>query len=126
MQRSFTKKLKFCNSLTYSERLLKCGLCSLERRRLIADLVLLYKISNNLVEINLGDAITPLISRTRGHSKRFKIPPARINCKLHFFTNRTIKVWNSLSEITVNAGSVFCFRKCVFLENLNKFLVNGF
>ncbi|HMK58440.1 MAG TPA: reverse transcriptase family protein [Nitrososphaeraceae archaeon] len=126
IQRSFTKKLKFCNTLTYSERLLKCSLCSLESRRLIADLVLFYKIINNLIEINLGDAIKPLISVTRGHSKRFKIPPARINTKLHFFTNRTIKVWNCLSEITVTADSVSCFKRSLYFENLSRFLVNGF
>lgn len=103
-----------------------CGLCSLEKRRLIADLVLLFKICNNLVEINLGDEIKLLISLTRGHSKRLVVQPARLNSKLHFFANRTGKVWNCLSEKTVTASSVFCFKKCDYLENLLKFLILGF
>ena len=126
VQRSFTKSLKMCNSLTYSDRLLKCDLFSLERRRLNADLTLLFKIINKLVLINLGDSIKPLISVTRGHSKRFIIPTARINTRLHFFVNRSIKVWNCLREETVCSDSVLGFKKLVNAENLSKFLVFGF
>ena len=42
VQRNFTKTLKTCNSLDYKDRLIKCGLCSLERRRKIADLILFF------------------------------------------------------------------------------------
>jgi hypothetical protein len=127
IQRSFTKYLRSCNGLTYNERLLLFGLCSLERRRLIADLILLYKVVNNLVVLNLGQALDPIInSITRGHSRRFKVPLARTNNKLHSFVARIIRVWNCLSEGTVTSTTVLCFKKLVHAENLAKFLVIGF
>ena len=60
IQRSFTKSLNICSSLTYSERLTVCGLRSLEYRRLVADLVLFYKIVNKLTVIDLGDSLPVL------------------------------------------------------------------
>ena len=127
VQRSFTRSLKYCSSLPYNERLLICELSSLEGRRLVADLNLFYKIVNKIITIDLGNLIQPIPSRnTRGHSKRFVIPPARINCRLHFFVNRTIPVWNSLNETTVSSNSVFSFNNLLRYENINKFLVLGF
>jgi hypothetical protein len=126
IQRSFTKSLKMCNSLSYNDRLSKCDLFSLERRRLFADLSLLYKIINKLVVVNLGYTIQPLVSITRGHSRRLKVPAARINTRLHFFAIRSIKVWNCLSEETVCSDSIFNFKKSMLLENLSRFLVIGF
>jgi len=96
-------------------------------RRLVADLNLLYKIVNKIITIDLGDQIKPIPARnTRGHSKRLLIPPARINCRLHFFVNRTIPIWNSLNETTVMSNSVYSFNKLLKSENINKFLVLGF
>ena len=82
---------------------------------------------NNLVVLNLGQALDPIInSITRGHSRRFKAPLARTNNKLHSFVARTIRVWNCLSERTVASTTVLCFKKLVRAENLAKFLVIGF
>ena len=83
---TFTKSLKICHSLSYKERLLKCDLFSLERRRLFADLVFFYKIVNNLINIDVSGEIKPIReSKTRGQSKRFIIPTARLNCRKNFF-----------------------------------------
>ena len=79
VQRSFTKSLFSCDALSYKERLFKCGLKSLEYRRLCADLTLFFKITNKLTQIDFGDALKPILnSTTRGHSKRFVIPQSRI------------------------------------------------
>jgi hypothetical protein len=127
IQRSFTKSLKICNALPYKERLIICNLCSLERRRLTADLVLFDKVHNNLVSLNLGHSLQPFGSSiTRGHSCRYKIPPARINSRHHSYANRTIKVWNCLSQSVVEASSVFMFKQSLAIENLTKFLIIGF
>jgi len=76
---------------------------------------MMYKIVHNLVEINLGDSIQLIVnSITRGHSKRIKVPMARLNCRAHFFVNRVASVWNHLSESTVSANSVFMFKQNVF------------
>ena len=86
VQRSFTKKLITYQNLTYRERLEKSGLLTLEHRRLIADLVLLYKILHKLIQIDLDDKIElDCDFRTRGHTWKLKHPRARINCRMYFF-----------------------------------------
>ena len=84
VQRLFTKTLINCKDCkSYGERLKLCGLTTLERRRLVADLSLFYKICNTIVVVDLGDAIIPLISPiTKGHSRRYKVPSARIKLQI--------------------------------------------
>ena len=109
------------------DRLIKSELSLLERRRVVADLILFYKIVNRLIVIDLGDLIQPInCQQTRGHSRRFTIPPARINCRLHFFVNKVIPIWNPLSEVSVTASSVYIFRKYLANESFQKFLIQGF
>src|SRR5437870_11545312 len=84
VKRKFTKSLIICDdNVSYKERLEICELKSLEYRRLLADLYLFYKITNHLIAIDLGDSLLPLPANsvTIGHSRRFKIPPARLNSR---------------------------------------------
>jgi len=110
VQRLFTRRLDPCRNLSYSERLNYCCLITLERRRLIADLVLLYKIVHNLVTVDLDNALSFSKGSTRGHSYKLEVKRARTNVRLHFFTVRTIKIWNSLTEAVVSATSVNSFK----------------
>ena len=96
---------------------------SLEFRRLIADLTFFFKIVNNIVKIDFGDLIVQLNSVTRGHSKRFAVPPARINCRAHFFLNRTIPIWNKLSERSIQSSSVTEFKQSILLDKFAGHLV---
>ena len=48
VQRAFTRSLNICHGLNYHDRLIKCDLISLEKRRLIADLFMFYKIVHKL------------------------------------------------------------------------------
>jgi len=50
VQRAFTRYLKSCAKLSDKERLIKCELISLEKRRLISDLVLFDKIIHKMVD----------------------------------------------------------------------------
>jgi len=50
VQRRFTKRIPSVSHLSYSERLEFSGLESLEYRRLIVDLTMMYKIVHNLVD----------------------------------------------------------------------------
>ena len=94
VQRSFTRSVKCCNSLSYRERLVVCELRSLKWRRLVADLNLFYKIVNNITDINLSNVIQPIsYNSTRGHSKRFVIPTARLNCQLNFLQIELFQFW---------------------------------
>ena len=105
VQRLFTRKLISCSNLSYNDRLAFCDLLSLEKRRLVADLVLLYKIIHKQVSVDLADSLVLCTGRTRGHSFRFKINRSRIDSRHNFFSLRTIKIWNSLPECAVSLSS---------------------
>ena len=127
VQRTFTKSLPSCRDLSYKNRLQLCGLSSLERRRLVADLVLFYKIVNKIVLIDLGVSLQPIgYSVTRGHSRRYKVPSARIDSRMYSFVIRTIKIWNDLNEQLVCSDSVASFKKSISMFDLSKFLIIGF
>jgi len=63
VQRSFTKRLPGFKSLSYTERLLRLNLESLESRRVKADLVLLFKIFMDLLILS---TVLRLISSLTG------------------------------------------------------------
>ena len=110
LKRLFTRRLDPCRNHSYSERLNYWCIITLERRRLIADLVLLYKIVHNLVTVVFDNALTFSKGSTRGHSYKLEVKRARTNVRLHFFTVRTIKIWNSLTDAVVCAASVNAFK----------------
>jgi hypothetical protein len=59
VQRNFTKRLQGMNELSYEQRLLNCGLVSLELRRLRKDLALCYQIVNCLVALDFKQFFYP-------------------------------------------------------------------
>ena len=110
--------------LSYKDRLLKCNLITLERRRLHADLILFYKIISGYADVNFAESLECIeSSRTRGHNRRYSIPAARINCRANFFLNRTIPIWNALSCECVNAASIHMFRCRLHNAKLEKYSV---
>ena len=52
VQRRFTKRIPSVSQLSYRDRLAILGLDSLEYRRLITDLVMMYKIVHHLVDVD--------------------------------------------------------------------------
>ena len=122
VQRTFTKSLPSCRDLSYKNRLELCGLSSLERRRLVADLVLFYKIVNKIVLIDLGVSLPPIgYSVTRGYYSS-----ALIDSWMYSFVIRTIKIWNDLNEQLVCSDSVASFKKSISMFDLSKNLIIGF
>ena len=122
VQRVFTKKLKSFENLSYKDRLTKAGMCSLEHRRLMADLSLTYKILHGLTIADL-DFQLALGSSTRGHPWKLCVPKARLNSRLFFFSVRVVNVWNAFSIDTVNANSFHSFKSKLAHEDLSKFLL---
>ena len=73
VQRSFTKRLPGLKSLSYTERLLRLNLESLESRRVKADLVLLFKVIHGFVDIDYSAMFDIQYDRTtRGHDLRIR------------------------------------------------------
>ena len=71
VQRMFTKRLAGYSELSYSDRLVKAGLCSLELRRLLSDLIYCYKIVHGLVKRTIVPCLlltTPVLLVVRAGS----------------------------------------------------------
>ena len=112
VQRSFTKRIKGLFNKTYSERLLLCGIESLEFRRIKRDVVLVYKIINGLIDLLFIDYFdyAPDVG-TRGNSLKLYARHARTNITLNFFGNRVVNFWNVLPNYVVLAPSLNVFKK---------------
>jgi hypothetical protein len=110
VQRRATKMIRGLSSRTYEERLEKCGLTTLEKRRSRGDLLQTYKLMTN-IEATPFSRFFQLATTEglRGH--RHKIYKKSVGAiKTRFFSNRVINAWNELSEETVSAESLTSFK----------------
>jgi ribonuclease P/MRP protein subunit RPP40 len=125
VQRLFTRRLPGLEKLSYSDRLRRLNLPSLELRRLWADLVLCYKIINGHVAGPMERYGLKFVTHKRDgrrHTMKLQGEFCRIDVRLHFFSERVVKPWNSLPVETVNASSVYDFKNKMKDFNFNAFL----
>ena len=106
VQKRFTKLLPGMRNLNYKERLATLNLKSLEERRIIFDLILIYKIHNNIISFTDYVFFEPANTVTRGHNLKLKNIYARTNIKKFNFPTRTIQYWNNLPANVVNSDSL--------------------
>ena len=94
-----------CWDLSYIDLLDKTGVLSLEKRREVARLCLLYKIVNSLCFFDL-DVFSYCTSRSY-HSHPFSLhhPFSRTNSMYHSFVPATIRLWNSLDSTLCSESS---------------------
>ena len=65
----------------------------------------MYKIYNNLVDINSGDLLQPASTTTRGDPLKFKHLQAHVDAFKYSFYPSAIKIWNSLpSEVALSSN----------------------
>ena len=115
VQRFFTKRLlQRCGiaSSSYEDRLSILNLKSLEHRRLVADLVMVFKIINKLVDIDADLFFTfkPARYNLRGHCQTLVRPKSVSNTASNFFTSRVIRLWNALPITVISSSSVGMFK----------------
>ena len=118
VQQKFTKSV--CKKLNlsfnnYSERLNIMGMESLECRRVRFDLILLYKMYNNLIDVNLDNFFQPGLVQNKYNLRRHKCtlvkpPIAKTATRYKFFTYRIINLWNKLPEEVVTSRSLNLFK----------------
>ena len=121
IQKRFTKAIPTLSPHPYMQRLKLLKLPSLEKRRLLADLSLCFKIKNHLIHTTI-----PLISsnyyRTRGHNHKLTTGKFRCETSKHFFCNRIVKPWNSLPADIVNCTTLTRFNSAIRQLNFNQYL----
>ena len=118
VQRRFTKAI--FPQMTYSARLSKLKLQTLEMRRIIADLTMCYKLLNGLTETDYISALLPSsISQTRGNSLKLNKNHLASTRDGALFHNRIINLWNALPGYIVTARSVSCFKQYLLKHVIN-------
>ena len=124
VQRSFTKRLPGFYNFSYSERLGKLNLQTLEHRRLIADLIVCFNTVKGYTVLNCDSFFKLCInSSLRVHHLRFNIPLEKLNVRRFFWSYRVINVWNSLPSSIVSLNTTAQFKKCIIKHDLSKFFL---
>ena len=118
VQRKFTKRLLQRNNISfenYQDRLKILNLETLEKRRIKFDLILMYKIHNNLLDVSFQnlfkDSIISTSYNLRGSQHRLHIPKySGSSVRSQFFSNRILKIWNNLPSEIINSKSLQNFK----------------
>ena len=77
-QRRVTKIIPSISALNYEERLKRTGLITLENRRLVADLLKVFKIMKGLVKVDPVTHFSMSDRRSRGHTLKLEKPRAKL------------------------------------------------
>ena len=96
-QRAFTRRLPRLSGLSYAVRSGILGLQTLEHRRLLADLLMCYKIIHGHIALNFDDFFSFSSNPTRGHPFRLIVPVVRCYRSKYAFASRGVPVWNHLA-----------------------------
>ena len=111
VQHRFTRMFPHLKNLSYKDRLSELGLWSLEERRNRADLIEVFKMVKQLSSVPWNRFFKRAEdSVTRSHSWKLVKESCRCNCRLHFFSQRVINRWNSLSQDDIDAATVNSFK----------------
>ena len=118
VQKTYTRII--CKKLNikyndYKHRLNLLNIESLEYRRVKFDLIQVYKIINNIIDIDCSKFFTfsnyNSIYELRRHRFNLKKPPiAKTSIRNYFFSHRVINTWNKLPNYIVSAKSLDNFK----------------
>jgi len=111
VQRRATRLMTSDKSLSYTDRLQKFGLTTLETRRLRGDLIEVFKMFKGFDNIALNDFFKLSSTTLRGHTLKIYKPQVNLDVRKFFFTVRIIDVWNSLPVSLINCETVATFKK---------------
>ena len=110
IQRRATKLIPGLRDLRYEERLKECGLTTLETRILRGDQIQVFNILNGYENIDYNIFFKINESKiTRGLNFTLVKKQSRLDIRKFSFSQRTINVWNTLSEC-VRSSSVNMFK----------------
>ena len=94
------------------------GWRSLKQRRTDQRLIMLYKIVNNLIEVDIVNELKPHSRHFRNiHSNSFRVPLERKTYLKYSFLPRTLEQWNALPASLVTAPSLNAFKTGVCTLN---------
>ena len=119
VQKYYTKRISSISNLSNKQRLQCLKLDSLELRRLYFDMRIVYKIIHGLIDVAFDDLFT--FSPNRRHVYKLCCSKSNLNVRSHFFSQRCITAWNSLSNDVVTSPSISIFNSRLHNVNFEKF-----
>ena len=119
VQRLFTKRIRSIAHLTYVDRLNFLCLSRLETRRLHLDLLFFYKLKMNNTHLSLHDFS---IIESQLHVNRFKSVFTKSRIDHHYYTARTVRLWNHVLANIDTVRNVAHFRRLLHKVNFAPFL----
>ena len=119
VQRRATKLVKSIKHLSYEERLKRLRLTKLSARRVRADMIEFYKITNGLTEVCWRNPIKQCnylsvegpATSIRGAKHRLAKQFTKNSQRENFMLNRVVDNWNKLPKMVVEARSKNFFKK---------------
>ena len=109
-----TKLINGFSNLTYKERLQKIGLPTLNYRRERGDMIELYKHFHTYDKAVITKKFQPRMRPSRAHDHQLVeyIPnDGSHGCQQNSFYYRTIRTWNNLPKIVVQAPNINTFKR---------------
>ena len=83
---------------------------TLKAHRQHSKAIMMFRIVNNLVDIQSQHILLPAGVHTKGHANRFLVPFASVNAYRFSFFPSGIRIWNSLPEAAIMAPSLDVFK----------------
>ena len=115
VQRRAVRMITDLRGTSYRENLLELGLFSLEKRRVRANLVCMFKILKGIDKIK-SEALFSLFlasSITRGYSMKVVLPRLKTDVRRYFVSSRVVSIWNTLPNYAVSCRTVTAFKNHV-------------
>ena len=96
VQKAATRLVPQLRKYSYSKRLKKLGLTSLEDRRVRGDMIEVYKLMSGKEQIDSGQFFTLADNRygLTGHELKTAKERARLDTRKFFFSQRVVNGWN--------------------------------
>ena len=111
IQRRASKLVAGLRHMTYEDRLKELNWIPINKRRLMLDLVEVYRLLHNIDSLR-GHNLFELCheNRTRGHNWKIRKPMCRLDARKYSFAARVVDQWNNLPFEVVNSSSLKTFK----------------
>jgi hypothetical protein len=120
VQRRFTKKLAGMGNLSYPERLNVLHALSLEKERLVADVVLLHRCMHGKSDYKLSD-IGVALSTNNERSGKVRLEQCQhaLHISRSLFAHRAVREWNALPSDISTRPTLCSFKSKLYSHLLS-------
>jgi len=123
VQKAATNQVLMLRKCSYTDRLRKLGLTTLQTRRKRGDMIEVYKIMTGKERV-AGEQFFQLADNEhglRGHTMKIRKLRSSLDIRKYFFSQRIVNCWNGLPQQVVDATSINSFKNMLddFWEDMD-------